>query len=89
MCDMEVIITNGEYRDLKKCEEDNKKLRGKVKDVEIQCWELERLIKDKDQMLEKNCKQIKELSKNAIHLSKRVLMSDEMIGKQEEKWIKR
>ena len=89
MCDMEVIITNGEYRELKKCEEESRKLRDKVKEVQIQCWELERLIKDKDEILEQNCKQIKELSKNAIHLSKRVLMSDEVIGEQEEKWIKR
>ena len=46
-------------------------------------------MKEKTEVVEKYGQQVKELSRSAMGLSKRVLMGEDMLSSQEEKWIKR
>ena len=89
MYDMEVIISDEEYRRLKLSEGEVSKLKENVKGLEEKLWTYEGEMKEKTEVVEKYGQQVKELSRSAMGLSKRVLMGEDMLSSQEEKWIKR
>jgi predicted rRNA methylase YqxC with S4 and FtsJ domains len=74
---------------LKQTEKECVVLRKKNKELTSEVGILERSIKEKDEIISRNKKEIKELSKNALNLSKKVITTDDLFINQEEKWLMR
>lgn len=89
MTDVEVMITMAEYKSLKDFEVKYRKAEERCKETQSQLWQTEQQIKNhKEEILQSHLK-LKEISLNAIKLAKKVILSEDLLANQEDRWLRR